>query len=342
MPQLPHKASLVLALALALDLALALTPAALAQSSGTAPSNQPRLSAQPAQPDAPAVPSRAASDFRPSLHGFAFVNSFTGSPLPAALRELKGPLGDLIREGVESGTNAPSRFGLCGGMSLAAADLFLERTPRPAANKPPAPGTDLYEWLHRRQESSLGSAGLFAIKFMTWMMLPDAISSTGTTNTTSTTATPLRTIAHATYEELGPILKRLDEGELAPLGLVYVRAASNSKAPESQPGLPWENHQVLAYQAQRNPTQAPPGAAKPDTKSLDSIPAGKITLWIYDPNYPNDDDARIELEVGDGQVRAVQVTGSGKRIPVRGVMAMPWVPQPVPAAVSAASKPAPR
>ncbi len=335
MPQLPHAASLAQALALA----LALTPAALAQSSGTAPSNQPRLSVQPAQPDAPAIPSRAASDFRPSLHGFAFVNSFTGSPLPAALRELKGPLGDLIREGVESGTNAPSRFGLCGGMSLAAADLFLERTPRPAANKPPAPGTDLYEWLHRRQESSLGSAGLFAIKFMTWMMLPDATSVTGTTSTTSP---QLRTIAHATYEELGPILKRLDEGELAPLGLVYVRAASNSKAPGSKPGLPWENHQVLAYQAQRNPTQDHARAAKPDTKSLDSIPAGKITLWIYDPNYPNDDDARIELEVGEGQVRAVQFTGSGKRIPVRGVMAMPWVPQPVPAAISAASKPAPR
>ncbi len=325
MRMLLHSTSLLLTLILA--------SVALAQTS--VPATQPATQV--------ALPGRAASDFRPSLHGFGFVNSFTGSPLPAALRELKGPLGELIRESVESGTGAPSRFGLCGGMSLAAADLFMERTPRPTAIKPPAPGTDLYEWLHRRQESSLGSAGLFAIKFMTWMMLadPSTAPTTPTTPTAPSTSAPqIRTIAHATYDELGPILKRLDEGDLAPLGLVYVRAAGNSRAPQSQVGVPWENHQVLAYQAQRAAIKGVSDPGKATTKSSDAIPAGKITLWIYDPNFPNDDDARIELDVSDGQVRAVQITGKSERIPVRGVMAMPWTPQAVPAAITASNKPA--
>ncbi len=275
---------------------------------------------------------RKADEFRPSLHGFAFVNSFTGSPLPASLRAIKGPIGELLRDGIESGTGAPNHFGLCGGMSLAAADLFMERKARPGATRPPEPGTAMYEWLHQRQESSLGTGGLMALKFMTWMALPDPAPAKDERG--------VRTIAHATFEEIGPVLRRLEKGELVPLGLVYVRSSSNASAPASEAGLPWENHQVLAYRARRPESDAgvAPSSEVPEKggpKDAEAPPAaGQVTIWIYDPNYPGDDEARIVLDITSDQARAVQVTGAGRRRRVRGVMGMPWSAKPVPAEIA--------
>jgi hypothetical protein len=342
------------------------TPLALAQPPATIPAGSD------ARSDASAVASdrRPASEFVPSVHGFAFVNSFTGSPLPASLRRLEGSLGKALRDGIEL-AGAPNQFGLCGGMSLAAADLFVARIEPPPTTTPPKPGTALYEWVHQRQESSLGDGGLLALKFMQWMLLPDGRNPLDPPPPPGDATPSERTIAHETFDELGPILTRLSRDELVPLGLVYVRAAGNTRAPRSQPGLPWDNHQVLAYKASwhENPAELakpeiarekkldmPPAATPKDAASLRS---GRVTLWIYDPNYPDNDRVRIDVDVvvdeaveaaeaGEadeaapprGTARCVQVIRDEPRRAraVRGMMLMPWKPSPIPGDVTTPSK----
>ena len=68
----------------------------------------------------------SAKDFKPSVHGFHFRNNFSGSPLPSGL----GFLNSLV--------STPSQFGLCGGMSAAAADFFI------AGREPP--GLSHHRW----------------------------------------------------------------------------------------------------------------------------------------------------------------------------------------------------
>src|SRR4051812_37428544 len=93
----------------------------------------------PAPPGAP----RSFADFRPSLHGFAFRNDFQGSPLPINLGS------------AERALKPPSHYGLCGGMSSAAADFYLAGCPIPIHATPPAHGTPLYTYLYTRQSASL-------------------------------------------------------------------------------------------------------------------------------------------------------------------------------------------
>lgn len=153
-------------------------------------------------------PARSIAEFKPSLHGFRFVNSFTGSPLPQGL----DALGTLA--------GAPSRFGLCGGMSFAAADFFLARREIPQASKAPARGEPLYDMIYRRQVHSFNGLAAPA-RFADWMRRPDA--------------GPLGT-RHLTLSDLPDIVSALDAGNPVVLGLVYASA-----------GEPlWHNHQVLA------------------------------------------------------------------------------------------------
>ena len=73
--------------------------------------------------------------FLPSKHGFEFRNVFRGSPLPALLRNAEsGPL-RAMRAGVDAGL--PTEYGLCGGMSLAAADFYLSRATPIQTTTPP-------------------------------------------------------------------------------------------------------------------------------------------------------------------------------------------------------------
>lgn len=158
----------------------------------------------------PAAPSFA--NFRPSSHGFRFRNQFTGSPLPFSLG------------GLEKYVSLPNHYGLCGGMSFAAADYFLAGIDPPVIATPPAKGQELYKYLYQRQVDSLGDTLVAVPKFARWMDLPDD--------------TPFGTGAR-TCAELGDIVARLEAGEACHLGLVFVRMRDGGKL--------WENHQVLAY-----------------------------------------------------------------------------------------------
>lgn len=159
----------------------------------------------------PAV--RSFADFRPSRDGFAFVNDFSGSSLPVDLGAA-----------AESRLGLPRHYGLCGGMSFAAADYYLARAAVPADTHPPVRGSRLYLYLYKRQATSVGPSGAMALKFLEWMRLPD----TGADSCRARTAA-----------ELPPIRAALQRGEPVMLGLVLTSAARRQE--------PWNNHQVLAY-----------------------------------------------------------------------------------------------
>ena len=268
--------------------------------------------AQPQPPRAEAVPPDIRT-FRPSTNGFAFVNHFTGSPIPFSLGGLENKIG------------APSTFGLCGGMSFAAADLFLAGRTPPTRDKPPVKGEPegggaWFGYIQTRQLASLGPSLEQAAKFGRWMSLPDDGGRADM---------PLLGTRTMTLCELGEIRTALAAGKPVALGLVYNRHASNTEA-GGRTGVPWENHQVLAYDAT---TQSRAGK-------------GGTTIRIYDPNYPKRDDAIIRCDLvltGSmlagpwGGVRvpvlgveSMRVIGTQRPTLVRGVFAMPYTPAPVP------------
>lgn len=190
------------------------------------PPNPPPRAPEQSQTAAPPVTSaapprhRASASFLPSSHGFRFVNQFRGSPLPPSLRRFERLLGGAI----------PARFGLCGGMSALAADLYLANALPPDEASPPADGTPLYTVLYNRQIDSFGPAFGLVTTLITWMGIPDK----GPDG-----------LERRTADQLRDIESRLDAGNLTQLCLVLSRLDGRSK--------PWDNHQVLAY-AYEKPT----------------------------------------------------------------------------------------
>lgn len=254
--------------------------------------------AAPVQQAAPAAP-RSFESFRPSEHGFAFRNAFRGSPLPTSLGGLAG---------VGASVGAPQTFGLCGGMSSAAADLFLAGAAPPPVAEPPAQGTPIYEYLYSRQVASLGQGFAMVAKFAGWMRRP--------------TDGPLGT-RHLSLSEARAMVGALEQGRPVVIGLVLVKAGDGKPI--------WSNHQVLGYAARRG---AGPRAG--------DIPEA---IRIYDPNFPRNDGVELRLtrqvvgRVGGIGPMAPSVPVMGVRvtlhapalndrpermIPVRGIFAMPY------------------
>lgn len=253
-------------------------------------------------------PTSSASEFRPSLHGFKFVNSFTGSPLPRSLRGV----------GESLNVKTPGTFGLCGGMSAAAADFFLAGVPVPSLSKPPRDGA-LHDYIFDRQADSLGPGYALATKFAAWMMLDDE-SPDGT--------------RRRTLDEFGGIRGRLSAGELCTIGLVFGRVASTPGGKSAGgPDLLWENHQVLAYGVE-------PVAATDAETGARHAPTWRIR--IYDPNYPGRDDVVIRASLCRVRSRSIPLAmglmlerptlglSGSREVPgqrstrVRGFFAMPY------------------
>ncbi|MCA9289112.1 MAG: hypothetical protein KDA05_11040 [Phycisphaerales bacterium] len=270
---------------------------------------------------------READPFLPSRHGFRFVNSFHGSPLPPEIRDAESGLMGWARQVAER--HAPDRFGLCGGMSLLAADYYLAGIEPPADLDPPSQGTALYEALYARQTESLGPGMGKVFDFAHWMTLPDTTPTRDDRGAASPDEHALpEPIAQSTSSlsrlELPSICQRLERGELVPLGLVLTRAGR---------GQLWNNHQVLAYRVTRD-----------DDATL--------RIHLYDPNYPGNDGCVLLIEgVGVGTlglepdgpdalalrpgnsatrgdaVRITRMTSGGQTRNVRGVFVMPYEPK---------------
>lgn len=158
------------------------------------------------------LPEIPAFDFKPSVHGFQFLNNFSGYPLPISVPNLPN------LSTVESG------YGFCGGMSSAAYDFLAAGRSIPLRTTAPAQSSRLHQYLYRRQVDTFGAFGEYIAKFAQWMVLPDD--------------TILGT-QKRTYDEFEEIRAKLDDGNPIVLGLVYVSGAETIEI--------WNNHQVLAY-----------------------------------------------------------------------------------------------
>lgn len=269
---------------------------------------------------------RSNTEFRVTHHGFAFRNSFTGSPLPASLREAKSGWEKSLKGAIDQNFELPKNFGLCGGMSLAAADFFHAGLAMPNVDKPPEAGTPLYEYLYQRQVESWGAGSLYAIKFLQWMRLPDA----GADSPSERSVAEIKTIA-----------TKVSAGELVPIGLVLVRHGDETTR---NAGKPWENHQVLCW--------------KVEPRGDGSGGSGGTDLHVYDPNFPKDEGVVIRVsnvsnagvsrageprDAASGEwkkldpgkpVTLSRLTSAGKATAVRGVFAMPYERKDVPEAVA--------
>lgn len=243
---------------------------------------------------APVADPLPIGEFAPSKHGFNFINSFSGSPIPGALGSLAPGIG-------------PSHFGLCGGMSTAAADYYLAHRTPPTRSKPPLKGDWLFDYLQQRQVDSLGRAYAMVPIFAGWMNAPD---------------NGWLGVRHATASTIGGIVETLAAGNPAVLGLIRVGGAGGKGKPI------WENHQVLATRAEKTDD-------------------GVVTLHIYDPNYPKHDDVLITctpMVIGSidlpGPISAripilgytcQQTVGGLKVSNIRGLFAMPFAAKDPPA-----------
>jgi hypothetical protein len=157
------------------------------------------------------------ADFRPSVHGFPFPNSYPKDRKFFLFDTPFGPLG-----------MADASRGLCGGMIFTVMDLFHH-----GVRAVPASPTDpVFRYFCRRLFSSWGVPFAW-LKYWSWQLRPGA----------SKTVAGVRVRDGVTrltvLEEWPKIRAALDRGQLAPLGLVKQAGFSPAKL-----GM---NHQVLAY-----------------------------------------------------------------------------------------------
>jgi hypothetical protein len=155
--------------------------------------------------------------------------------------------------------------GLCGGMAYTVADLFEEGVAPPDDDEPPAPRSKLFNYLVDRLIDSFDVPWGVA-RYFEWMQLPDE-------DHFFFRGAPRRVL----QEEWPVIRERIDNGHPCPLGLVTVRSLNPMDLKF--------NHQVTAY------------AYEIDGDS------GDVTLWVYDPNQPGDDNVFLTLAPGDAKTQ---------------------------------------
>ena len=164
------------------------------------------------------LPDSLQVSFTPSSHGWKFVNAFSGFFLPFSLPTIPGL------------SNPGSVYGLCGGMSAGALDMFLNNQAVPVSTAVPENGTPIQRFLFKRQLDSMGTLGETILRFSDWMGLPD-----GTPNGTQ----------KLTLDEFEKKIRpRLNKFLPTPIGMLYVKWADSHEV--------WLNHQVLAVRYERD------------------------------------------------------------------------------------------
>ncbi len=166
--------------------------------------------------------------------------------------------------------------GLCGGMVYAALDYYNARQPIPADTDAPSSGS-LFDYLVSRLIDSF-DLPTGVLRYMEWMNpnYPDSQTFFGKL------FGGLNGRPWCMIRQEWPVIKaRLDAGQACPLGLVRLLSKEMKDL--------GHNHQVMAYGY--------------DLKGTD------LTLYIYDPNYHNNDEITLKLSTADPQ-HATQVTYS--------------------------------
>jgi hypothetical protein len=200
-----------------------------------------------------------------------------------------------------SSRKVTSGYGLCGGMCAAAYDFLLVGRGIPQNMEVPRQGTRLQRYLFQRQMDSLGGLGEALVKVAQWTSLPDG-----------TTVGTMR----RTADEFNLLHQKLDQGTLVVLALIYAQASTLKELAK----LIFNNHQVLAYAYQQDNSAA-------------------VTIHVYDPNLPAQDDVDIHAEpvvVSEAASLAGAQTTMGLKCTqnvggkfykeIRGFFAMPYTP----------------
>jgi len=160
--------------------------------------------------------------------------------------------------------------GLCGGMAFVVRDFYEANQPIPPDTDPPPAGTPLYKFIVKRLLDSFNlPLGLGRYLELMQPAFPDVGLGFGLPGRASVMI----------RDEWPHIKSDLDAGRLVPLGLIKVKS--------SNPPDLCKNHQVLAY-----------GYDLDDTD---------LTIWVYDPNYPNNDGVNLQLSIASTRV-PVRVT----------------------------------
>ena len=198
--------------------------------------------------------------FTPSRSGLRFANAFPPGPL-WRLR-----LGRWVRVGIGDVAN-----GLCGGMTFVAADRHRAGLEPPPDTVAPAGGSELHDRILRRQVDSF-AGGRLPLRFYSLASPLRPARETAWARALARLGVDLHSRTHVMVAREWPRIQRdLDAGRPVPLGLVRVISAN--------PLALTRNHQVLAW-------------------GYDLVD-GLLTLRIYDPNWPGDDEVTLSLDVSD-------------------------------------------
>jgi hypothetical protein len=203
-----------------------------------------------------------------------FLPSATGLHFPNSFPHV--PVRRIGIPGLISVPIGDASNGLCGGMAFAARDYFEAGRPPPGDIGPPAEGA-LFDYLVDRLFASfeLPRGPLRYLELMN-PALPD-----GETLLSRLGLGPRGRSWRMIREEWPRIRADIDAGHPSALGLVKVRSLD-----------PFDlkyNHQVLAYGYR--------------------VTGGRLTLRLYDPNWPDRDDVTLSLGIVD-PARPVSVTMS--------------------------------
>jgi hypothetical protein len=169
-------------------------------------------------------------------------------------------------------------FGFCGGMSAAALDRYLNGVHIPRDIAKPKQGEPLYDELLDRQRKSLMKSGGFRwAEIYDWQRRPDQ----------GHWWQP-HSVGYLTKKEWPKLGDKINTGLPTILCLIRV---------EGYTANPTNNHQVLAY--------------KYDYNDLSK----DLTIWVYEPNWPNHNDVRLTMNFGlpKSNINARQSTGERLR-----------------------------
>lgn len=235
------------------------------------------------------LPENPPVQFTPSQHGFHFINSFPGFPLPFSI------------PGLEKHLKVPANYGLCGGMSAAAYDFILAGKPIPDQTGVPDRRSKLYQYIFRRTIDSFGARGEGIIRVGRWTLLPeDTVYGT----------------QKLTNDQFKQLQSSLADQNPTPIALIYTHATNLQEMLQ----MIWNNHQVLAHSY----TQIAPGIYHiqiydPNFPGRDDvlIQAERVQLK-RNGDYPPAD------EPVDG-LKCFQIVGNQLLREVRGFFTMPYV-----------------
>jgi hypothetical protein len=212
--------------------------------------------------------------FAPSVHGLRFANAFRSAPI---FRFRFGALATL--------TLGDMANGLCGGMTFVVADCFQAGVEPPLNMVAPPDGSALQSEIVARQLDSF-DGGRVPLRFYSLALPIRPVREAGWARGLGHLGIDLHSRTWVMLNREWPRVRRLlDAGRLVPLGLVRSIAWN--------PANLARDHQVLAWGY--------------------DLDGERLTLHLYDPNWPLDDDVTLALDVGnpDGETALVYSKADG-------------------------------